>query len=193
MQGSPCVWAGLGGVVQGNCVPGPGAPQLAEAVLGVWDVQQLLETPPLPCSTGTGGVAALGCSWPLLLLCPWGPHFSSGQGFPPVCDYWRTAQPQPRGSPAVTRGSVPAWSQGTMWPLGLDPTPFQIHSGECQVTVKPCSPPAMQMSLAVMLNCWSAAGPDPTTTKSDDVSWLLGLWIRPEHKRQAQHHAELSA
>lgn len=126
--------------------------------------------PLLPCSNGAGGqqllspgVAALGCSCPL--LCPQGLHLSSGQGFSPMCDYQRTVQAQPHGSPADTRGSLPACFQGMMWPLGLDPTPFQIHSGKCQVTVKPCSPPVVQMSLAVMMNCWSAAGRDPTTTK----------------------------
>lgn len=77
------------GVIQGSCVPGPGAPQLAEVVLGVWDVQQLLEIPNLPCSTGAGGqqllspgVAALGCPCPSSSSAPGDPTLAVGKVFP---------------------------------------------------------------------------------------------------------------
>ena len=64
-QGSLWVRAGPGGVVQGSYVPGPGAPQLTEAVLGVWDVQQLLETPSCLAAMGQEGSSC--CPLGLLL------------------------------------------------------------------------------------------------------------------------------
>lgn len=176
--------AALGASWAGRCHPG----ELRGRFWGIpasrgcsWDcgVQQLLKNPPCPAALGQEGSSC--CPLGLLLWdapapssssAPRDPSLAVGKVFPPMCDYGRTAQPQPCRS-ADTRGGVPAGSQGTMWPLGLDPTPSHIHSGECQVAVKLCSPPVVQMSLAVMLNCWSAAGPDPTTTKSSNVSWLL--------------------
>lgn len=141
------------------------------------------------CAGATAGVGALGCSCSLLLLlCLWRPHFSSGQGSPPVCHYWRTAQLQPCGAPADSRGSVPACSQGTRWPLGLHPSPFPSHSGNWRGTAVPWSPAVVQVPLAVVLD-WSAAGPDPATTRLNDVPSLLGLWMRPEHEGQEQHYA----
>lgn len=81
--------------------------------------------PPCPAALGQEGCSCCplgllprGCSCPLYLFCPWGPQPSSGCVLPSVCDYRRTAQPQTRGSPAETRGSVSACSQGIVWPLG---------------------------------------------------------------------------
>lgn len=117
------VRAGLGGVIQGSCMAGSGAPQPAEAVLGTGVCSSCWRPPLAWQHWGRRAAAAvpwgcsLGCSCLLLLLCPQGHQFSSGKSFPPVCDYGRTAQPQPCRS-ADTRGGVPVGSQARCGPLG---------------------------------------------------------------------------
>jgi len=159
-QSCPWVQAGLGQLSRGAEGQAPGHPGQQRLSLGAGTGSSSWR-PPLPHSTG---VTALGCFCPLPLFCPGGPHFSHGQGFPPRCDYQRMAQPQPCG-PADTRGIVPACSQGTIWTLGLDPplSKSAVASASSQ-----CSPPVVQMSLAVVLN--DQIQPPPSQMMSSDLS-----------------------
>lgn len=134
-QGCQPAW----GVFQGSCVPGPGASQGADTVLRVWHLQQQLETS-LLCRTGAGGQQLL--SQGLMLWDTPGPSFSVsgdptmavGRVLSPVCHCWRTAQLQPCGAPADSRGSAPASSQGRRWSLGPHPPLSQgtVAGGEAQ-------------------------------------------------------------
>lgn len=81
------------------CAAGPGAPLALQS----WGRRAAAALP---------GADALGCPCSPL-LCLWGPHQSTGQSSPPRVSHCRTAQLQPRGAPAGSRGMVPACSQGT--------------------------------------------------------------------------------
>lgn len=127
-QGNPWVPAGLGVLSGGVCARAWGTPASRDCLRGLG--------PPYPAALGQDGSSC--CPLGLLLWDAPAPFSSSAPSsptlpvFPPMCDYQRMAQPWPCGSPADSGGSVFDVAHG------LNPTPFQVHCGKCQVPFEPC-------------------------------------------------------
>lgn len=171
--GSPRVPAGLG------CFPGelcarswciPGGRHCSWVWYVLWRA---------PCSAELGqegsraaltGADALGC--PCSLLCLWGPHCSTGQGFAPRVLLLEGSTAAALCSSCWPQGKCTCMFPGHQVASGAASTPSPSHSGKWRGTaVAQVSP----------------AGPGPATTRLNNVLWLWELWMRPEHEG---HHAE---